>query len=111
VPGNHNIGDNPWPGASLDSTVDPDRHEQWLDIVGADHWSLQLEGWTLLAINAQLLGSGLEAEGRQWLWLEERLSELSNDQQLAAAQPEFVEPDGIAQLTLLRDIPDPYIHS
>jgi hypothetical protein len=33
------------------------------------------------------------------------------DKLIAAAQPELVEPDGIAQLTLLRDIPDPYIHS
>ena len=67
VPGNHDIGDNPWPGAPGDFTVDAGRCQRWLDIVGADHWSLTVNGWTLLAINAQLPGSGLEAEARQWL--------------------------------------------
>jgi hypothetical protein len=40
-------------------------------------------GWTLLAINAQLLGSGLEAEARQWSWLEEQASERSENQRIA----------------------------
>jgi 3',5'-cyclic AMP phosphodiesterase CpdA len=62
VPGNHDIGDNPWPGAPEDSAVTASRHQRWLDTVGADHWSLRIGGWTFLAINAQLLGSGLEAE-------------------------------------------------
>lgn len=62
VPGNHDIGDNPWPGAPAGIAVDAARHQRWLDIVGADHWSMTVGGWTVLAINAQLLGSGLEAE-------------------------------------------------
>jgi 3',5'-cyclic AMP phosphodiesterase CpdA len=36
----------------------------------------------LLAINAQLSGSGLDAEARQWSWLEEQLSELSQNQRV-----------------------------
>src|SRR5258706_2647655 len=83
VPGNHDIGDNPWPGAPDRSAADADRRQRWLDIIGADHWSLTTEGWTLLAINAQLLGSGLEAEAAQWSWLEEQVSELSETQQIA----------------------------
>src|SRR2546430_8051737 len=79
VPGSHDIGDNPWPGAPGDSTVAARRCQRRLDIVGADHWSLTMNGWTLLAINAQLPGSGLEAEARQWSWLEEQLSGLSAD--------------------------------
>ena len=82
VPGNHDIGDNPWPGASADWTVDAGRCQRWLDIVGADHWSLTANGWTLLAINAQLPGSGLEAEAGQWSWLEEQLSGLSENQRI-----------------------------
>ena len=66
IPGNHDIGDNPWPGAPGDFTVDAGRCQRWLDIVGTDHWSVPMNGWTLLAINAQLPGSGLEAEARQW---------------------------------------------
>jgi 3',5'-cyclic AMP phosphodiesterase CpdA len=83
VPGNHDIGDNPWPGGPEDSTVDAARHQRWLDIVGADHWSLTMNGWTLLAINAQLPGSGLAAEARQWSWLEEQLSAPRTNQRLA----------------------------
>ncbi len=83
VPGNHDIGDNPWPGAPDRSAVDADRQQRWLDVIGADHWSLAMDGWTLLAINAQLLGSGLEAEARQWSWLEEQASERSENQRIA----------------------------
>ena len=74
VPGNHDIGDNPWPGSSADGAVNTTRHQRWLDIVGADHWSAGVGGWTVLAVNAQLLGSGLEAEAAQWSWLEEQAS-------------------------------------
>ncbi len=42
-----------------------------------------MNGWTLLAINAQLPGSGLEAEAGQWSWLEEQLSGLSENQRVA----------------------------
>jgi 3',5'-cyclic-AMP phosphodiesterase len=73
VPGNHDIGDNPWPGVPAGSTVDADGYQRWLDIVGADHWSMTVSGWMFLAINAQLLGSGLPAEDRQWTWLEEQI--------------------------------------
>lgn len=72
VPGNHDIGDNPWPGAPADTAVDAVRHQRWLDIVGADHWSAPVGGWVVLAVNAQLLDSGLAAETAQWSWLEDQ---------------------------------------
>ena len=72
VPGNHDVGDNPWPGAPADAAVDAARHQRWLDIVGTDHWSVTAGGWVILAVNAQLLGSGLPAEAAQWSWLEEQ---------------------------------------
>jgi hypothetical protein len=67
------IGDNPWPGAAAGSAVDDARHQRWLDIVGADHWSVTVSGWIVLAINAQLLGSGLAAEAAQRSWLGEQI--------------------------------------
>jgi 3',5'-cyclic AMP phosphodiesterase CpdA len=85
IPGNHDIGDNPWPGAPGGFTVDAARRQRWLDVIGADHWSLPLDGWTLLAINAQLLGSGLEAEATQWAWLEEQAGRRSAGRQIAVA--------------------------
>jgi len=80
VPGNHDVGDNPLPGGPAESTVDAGRRQQWLDIVGADHWSLTMNDWTLLAVNAQLLGSGLAAEASQWSWLEGQLGGRSSQQ-------------------------------
>ena len=44
VPGNHDIGDNPWPGAPAGSTVDAGQHQRWLDIVGTDHWPVTAGG-------------------------------------------------------------------
>ena len=73
VPGNHDIGDNPWPGALVGSAVDAARHQRWLEVVGADHWSVTAGGWAVLAVNAQLLGSGLAAEAAQWSWVEEQI--------------------------------------
>jgi predicted phosphodiesterase len=83
VPGNHDIGDNPWPGAPAGIAVDTARHQRWLDIVGADHWSITVGGWTVLAMNAQLLGSGLAAESAQWSWLEEQISRHRGHQPVA----------------------------
>jgi 3',5'-cyclic AMP phosphodiesterase CpdA len=74
VPGNHDIGDNPQPGTDAASAVDAARHQRWLEIVGADRWSVAMGGWVVLALNAQLLGSGLAAEAAQWSWLEEQVS-------------------------------------
>lgn len=70
VPGNHDIGDNPWPGSPADDTVDAARLQRWVDVVGPDHWLVELDGWRLVAYNAQLAGSGLDAEVVQWDWLD-----------------------------------------
>ena len=83
IPGNHDIGDNPWPGAPDGHAVDDGRRQRWLDVVGADYWSLTLDGWLLLAINAQLAGSGLAAEADQWSWLADQLSRASEGQRVA----------------------------
>jgi 3',5'-cyclic AMP phosphodiesterase CpdA len=69
VPGNHDIGDNPWPGSPPGKTVDAARRQCWLDAVGADNWTLTAAGWTLLGLNAQLFDSGLaprSSSGHGW---------------------------------------------
>jgi len=83
VPGNHDVGDNPWPGAPDGTSVTDGRRQRWLDVVGADYWSLSTGGWTLLAINAQLAGSGLAAEAAQWSWLAEQVGACGEDQRVA----------------------------
>ncbi len=109
VPGNHDIGDNPWPGAPGGSAVTAGRLQRWLDIIGADHWSLAVGGWSLLGVNAQLMGSGLDAEARQWSWLEQQVSDCgenmlalithkpvaAGDAEMASAPPyRFLPPAG-----------------
>lgn len=99
VPGNHDVGDNPWPGAPGGSTATADRQQRWLDIVGADRWSLTTTSWTLLAINAQLLGSGLEAEARQWSWLKRQLDERDTNQRTALVTHKPVAATGTERAT------------
>ena len=69
VPGNHDVGDNPRPGAPDGSTVDADRHQRSLERCGIV---------TLEFANG------------------------------ASPQPMLVEPDGLMQLTLTDNVPDPY---
>jgi len=98
VPGNHDIGDNPWLGATEDLAVTEARRQRWLYVVGADHWSLVIADWTLLAVNAQLAGSGLAAEAAQWAWLEDQLSRTDSSQRIAllAHKPLTAAEDEIA---------------
>jgi 3',5'-cyclic AMP phosphodiesterase CpdA len=108
VPGNHDAGDNPGPGVPADYAVTSERRERWLDIIGPDHWSLDTSGWTLVAFNAQLFGSGLPAEAAQWAWLEQQLGELrdgtftalvshkpvsADAEEIAAAPPQWFIPE------------------
>jgi 3',5'-cyclic AMP phosphodiesterase CpdA len=83
VPGNHDVGDNPSPGTPAGIAVDAGRRQRWLEVVGPDHWSVTAGGWVLLAINAQLLDSGLAAEAAQWSWLEEQAGRNSGRQPVA----------------------------
>jgi glutathionylspermidine synthase len=53
------------------------RHRRRRPLVADD------ERLDLLAINAQLPGSGLEAEAGQWSWLEEQLSAPGNNGHIA----------------------------
>jgi len=69
IPGNHDIGDNPSPATPPEWMVTAERCERWVDLVGADRWSVEFPDWSLVAINAQLVGSGLEAEEEQRAWL------------------------------------------
>jgi len=83
IPGNHDIGDNPYPGAPESLTITDARRQRWLDAIGPDYWSMTLDSWVLLAVNAQLAGSGLAAEGSQWLWLADRLARVRPGQRIA----------------------------
>src|SRR5215469_2253658 len=98
VPGNHDIGDNPLPGGPDGLSVTEGRRQRWLDVVGADYWSVVISDWKLLAVNAQLAGSGLAAEASQWSWLEDQLRTTSPSQRIAllAHKPLTASADELA---------------
>ncbi len=73
VPGNHDEGDAPPAHGAVEGTVAAGALERWSDLVGPHWWGEDLDGWRLLAVDAQLAGSGLAAEAEQWAWLEEQL--------------------------------------
>ena len=65
IPGNHDVGDNPWPGAPKGAVVNAERRRRWLESVGSDWWSLSVSGGTLLGINPTVLGAGVARQGGQ----------------------------------------------
>jgi 3',5'-cyclic AMP phosphodiesterase CpdA len=79
LPGNHDVGDNPYGGHPHDELrVSPDRLARYRDAVGPDRWLADVGGagdaggaggWRLVGLDAQLLGSGLPDEDDQWTWL------------------------------------------
>ena len=69
LPGNHDIGDN-WVSGAMAKRVDAARLARWQRHFGADRWSLSMDGWLLLGLNAQILNApGLAAEAEQQAWL------------------------------------------
>src|ERR1700744_1858591 len=76
VPGNHDVGDHaPGPGQVTDTPFDPARLSQYRALFGMDRWSLMVEGWQLIGLDAPLMATGLDEEEVQLAWLEEKLRE------------------------------------
>jgi len=76
LPGNHDIGDNP-PGPSViaKQPLDVTRIDAFRATFGPDYWVFDVEGWRVIGLNAQLLGTGLTQEAEQWEWLTELAEE------------------------------------
>lgn len=72
VPGNHDVGDKrvDWMPAG---TVSAAHVEQYRELLGPDRFAFDHGGCRFVAINAQLLNSGLEEENAQRVWLEAEL--------------------------------------
>jgi 3',5'-cyclic AMP phosphodiesterase CpdA len=65
IPGNHDIGQNAGVATSHEAPIDALRRERYVRLFGPDWWALDVPGWRLLAVDAQLLGSDLEAAREQ----------------------------------------------
>lgn len=74
IPGNHDIGDNPYPGRTPKQPVTAATLAVWRDLFGPDWWAMDVPGWRFVAIDAQLLGTGLADEAEQWAFLADALA-------------------------------------
>jgi 3',5'-cyclic AMP phosphodiesterase CpdA len=73
IPGNHDVGDNPWqddPAHVITST----RLFRYRRHFGDDHWALEAGLWVLIGLNVQLFGSGLDAEAEEWAFVRSAVS-------------------------------------
>jgi 3',5'-cyclic AMP phosphodiesterase CpdA len=121
VPGNHDIGDNPLPQMPAEMAISVSRRQRWIEQIGIDWWSVDVADWRLIAIDAQLFGSGLPAEAEQWDWLGAELQQhdagqmtalithkplIASDEEMAAAPfYRFVPPEARRSMAdLLRQI-------
>ncbi|WP_051482967.1 metallophosphoesterase family protein [Thioalkalivibrio sp. HK1] len=78
IPGNHDVGDKPidWGPAG---TVRPAFLRAWERHFGAQYFHHAIEDIHFIGINAQILGSGLAAEGEQRDWLRSTLDGLRSE--------------------------------
>jgi 3',5'-cyclic AMP phosphodiesterase CpdA len=91
LPGNHDVGDEP-PGQDPNQIVNSFRLARWDSSFAADRWTLDMEGWSLIGVNAQLFGSGLAREHAQDNWLDEQLRAAAGRQiALFLHKPLFLE--------------------
>jgi len=65
LPGNHDIGDNLDAPGHGEAPIDDLRRSRYLRHFGDDWWSFDVPGWRVLGVDAQLLGSGLDASTMQ----------------------------------------------
>ncbi|WP_052757524.1 metallophosphoesterase family protein [Sphingobium chungbukense] len=85
--GNHDIGDNP--GAHGEAVAVPASIERFAEAAGPGHWSIRKGIWTLIGIDAQLLGRGDAIEAAQWEWLEEAIKRVAGPTGLFLHKPLF----------------------
>ena len=81
LPGNHDVGDEP-PGQDKAQIIDEARLARWEACFGDDRFTLDVDAWRLIGVNAQLFGSGLAREAEQMDWLAATLAE-AGDRRIA----------------------------
>lgn len=66
IPGNHDLGESQdAPAHAAMPVIDRGRRKRYVETFGADYWRLDVPGWRIIAINAQLLGSDLPEAAEQ----------------------------------------------
>jgi 3',5'-cyclic AMP phosphodiesterase CpdA len=65
IPGNHDLGEAHDVPGSKEATVSDASRDRYLRHFGEDFWLMDVPGWRLVAIDSQLLASGLDADAAQ----------------------------------------------
>lgn len=65
IPGNHDVGESHDAPSSEEARISEASRQRYLGHFGEDFWQMDVPGWRFVAINALLLGSGLEAANTQ----------------------------------------------
>lgn len=90
LPGNHDIGDNPKaPGVPGEHPLEPTSLREYRHVFGPDRWSLDLDGWQVIGLNAQPLGTETSEEDKQFSWLSAELSRHHGPLGLLSHKPLF----------------------
>lgn len=69
VPGNHDVGEPLHPHQPANA----ERVTRWRRHFGRDWWSLDVEGWRLIGLDAMLFGADIAGEREQLAWLDATL--------------------------------------
>ena len=69
IPGNHDVGDNPWQAQGEPHAITAARLERYRRHFGEDYWRVEAGRWLLIGLDVQLFGSGLVAETEQWAFV------------------------------------------
>jgi 3',5'-cyclic AMP phosphodiesterase CpdA len=76
LPGNHDVGDNPpGPEHPAQQPLEPGLIERFRTVYGPDYWSMAVDRWFVIGLNAQLFGSDCRLEEDQWRWFGECVQE------------------------------------
>jgi predicted phosphodiesterase len=75
IPGNHDTGDSQ--AVAKRQPINEERRGRWLSVFTEDWWSIDVPGWRLLGVNAQLIGSTLAAAANQSAFLREQIAGLA----------------------------------
>ncbi|WP_163848726.1 metallophosphoesterase family protein [Pseudooceanicola aestuarii] len=76
IPGNHDVGDNPSDhGYVPEKRVSDPLVDTYEALFGPGHWHLDMGGWRLIGLNAQLFSSGLARATVQQDWLADTLAD------------------------------------
>lgn len=107
IPGNHDIGDHWGPGeAQTASPINDDHRARYQELFGDEWWASDRDGWRLIGMNAQLMGSGEEGEDKQWRDIEYWLDTAMGPVAMFIHKPLFLD-DPREQLETFRYLQPP----